>query len=178
MKLEWLGKHRNFIEGLIQYTNVYSQIYNLQGFHNTSVPCSVAQIQVLEYILENEDKNEKMAEVADRLGVSSSAFSKNVKKMTEKKLLEKYRSNTNRKDIIIKVSPLGKQVYDEYVKSLYEKRFRHTFELLDKIPSQYIDIVSEVLRFNAESINEQIKEYQGSNQVTEETPIQLIRIDD
>ena len=99
MQLEWLGKYRAFIESLIFYVNIYGQVYTSQGFHDTSVPCSVAQIQVLEYILENEEKNQKMAEVANRLGISPSAFSKNVKKMEEKGLLERYRSVNNHQSL-------------------------------------------------------------------------------
>lgn len=88
MNLIWLGKYRSFFENLSLYTNVYGQAYTIQGFHGTSVPCSLAQIQVLEYILENEEENQKMSEVARRLGLSPSAFSKNVKKMMDKQLLE------------------------------------------------------------------------------------------
>ena len=38
----------------------------------------------MECILENEDNNLKMAEIASNLGVTPSSFLKNIKKMTEK----------------------------------------------------------------------------------------------
>ena len=60
MNLIWLGKYRSFFENLSLYTNVYGQAYTIQGFHGTSVPCSLAQIQVLEYILENEEENQQI----------------------------------------------------------------------------------------------------------------------
>lgn len=158
MNTKWLGKHRDFIGCLIKYANNYGQAYNVLGFHKTSVPCTLAQIQVIEYTIENEEKNQKMHEVAKRLGISTSAFSKNVKKMVEKGLLEKYKAIDNKKEIIVKASPLGRQVYEEYVTALYERRFKHTFELLDKVPEEYLNIVAEVLDFNAESIAEQMSE--------------------
>lgn len=158
MNTKWLGKHRDFIGCLIKYANNYGQAYNVLGFHNTTVPCTLAQIQVIEYIIENEEKNQKMQEIAKRLGVSTSAFSKNVKKMVEKGLLEKYKAIDNKKEIIVKASPLGHKVYEEYVTSLYERRFKHTFELLDKVPEEYLDLVAEALNFNAESIAEQMNE--------------------
>ena len=160
MDLIWLGKYRSFFENLFFYTNVYGQAYTLQGFHDTSVPCSLAQIQVLEYILENEEKNQKMSEVAKRLGISPSAFSKNVKKMMEKKLLEKYRCANNQKDIIIKASPLGRKVYQEYVSSLWKRRFERTFAMLDEIPEKYVAKFAEILKFNAEAMLEQMIERQ------------------
>ncbi len=97
-----------------------------------------------------------MAEVAKRLGISPSAFSKNVKKMTEKGFLEKYQSTTNHKDIIIKVSPLGRKIYGEYVNSLLELRFQKTFEMLDEIPREYVDRFGEILKYNAGSMIRQL----------------------
>lgn len=177
MQLEWLGKYRTFIESLIFYVNIYGQVYTSQGFHDTSVPCSVAQIQVLEYILENEEKNQKMAEVAKRLGISPSAFSKNVKKMVDKGLLDRYRSVNNKKDIIIKASPLGRKVYQEYVDSLWERRFKKTFEILDEIPEEYVEKFTEILKYNAESLIAQMNEHQHSiGEDQEEEPAELVKI--
>ncbi len=177
MQLEWLGKYRTFIESLIFYVNIYGQVYTSQGFHDTSVPCSVAQIQVLEYILENEEKNQKMAEVANRLGISPSAFSKNVKKMEEKGLLDRYHSVNNKKDVIIKASPLGRKVYQEYVDSLWERRFKKTFEILDEIPEVYIQKFTEMLNYNAESLISQMNEHQRISDKREaKQPAELVRI--
>lgn len=177
MQLEWLGKYRAFIESLIFYVNIYGQVYTSQGFHDTSVPCSVAQIQVLEYILENEEKNQKMAEVANRLGISPSAFSKNVKKMEGKGLLERYHSVNNKKDIIIKASPLGRQVYQEYVDSLWERRFKKSFEILDEVPEEYIKKFTEMLNYNAESLIAQMNERQRVLKKKETgEPAELVRI--
>lgn len=179
MKLEWLGKYRNFFENLYYYTNTYGQVYTLSDFHQTSVPCSLAQIQILEYILENEEQNQKMAQVAQRLGVSPATFSKNVKKMVEKKLLEKYKSTTNKKEIIVKASSLGRQVYDEYVAALMEMRFRDTFAILDQIPAEYIDKLASVFKLNADSMNHQLKLMQERKQAAENPTeaVELIKID-
>ena len=177
MQLEWLGKYRNFFENLFLYTNIYGQIYTLQGFYRTSVPCSLAQIQVLEYILENEEKNQKMAEIAKRLGISASAFSKNVKKMTEKGLLEKYQSTTNHKDIIIKVSPLGRNIYKEYVTALLELCFQKTLEILDEIPQQSIDRFADILKLNADSMIAQLRQHQEeTDKTTKNTTMELVKI--
>lgn len=176
MNTKWLGKHRDFIGCLIKYANNYAQAYSIMNFHKTSVPCSLAQIQVIEYIIENEEKNQKMVEVAKRLGVSASAFSKNIKKLVEKGLLEKYKTTENKKEIIVKASPLGHQVYEEYVSLLYERRFRHTFELLDTVPQNYLDIVAEALNFNAESIAEQINESRNNEQIEKQSSKKLIKI--
>ncbi|RGX33215.1 MarR family transcriptional regulator [Enterocloster asparagiformis] len=178
MNLIWLGKYKSFFENLSLYTNVYEQAYTVQGIHGTSVPCSLAQIQVLEYILENEEENQKMSEVARRLGLSPSAFSKNIKKMMDKQLLEKYRCSNNRKDIILKASPLGRKVYQEYMNSLWKRQFEKTFAMLDQIPEEYIARFAEILKFNAEAMLVQMDELQNRPAPdTEKKAVTLVKIE-
>lgn len=177
MKLEWLGKYRDFFESLYHYTNTYGQIYSVQGFHHTSVSCSLAELQILEYILENEEKNQKMSEVAERLGVSPATFSKNVKKMVQKNLLEKYKSTANKKEIIVKTSLLGKKVYKEYVTGLLEIRFKETFEILDTIPETYIDAISKIFKLHADSMMKQLQKNKNPKETPNSSSVKLIKVD-
>ncbi len=150
MKLEWMGKYRDFVEKLVRYGNSYAQAYKVESNYTDEIPYSAAQLQVMEYILENEEKNQNMAEIAGRLGITPSAFSKNVKKMVEKGLLEKYHTSINKKDVIIKVSPMGRQVYQKYTEFAYQRLYKELFEILDTIPEEYVSKFSKVLELSAE----------------------------
>ena len=81
MQLEWMGQYRELMEKLIQYGNAYAQNYNREVDLGEGVRFTPAQLQALEYILENEDGCQNMAQIAARLGISPSSFSKNVAKM-------------------------------------------------------------------------------------------------
>ncbi|WP_338542898.1 MarR family winged helix-turn-helix transcriptional regulator [Paenibacillus tundrae] len=133
MKLEWMGNHRALVEKIIKYGNAYSNTYKLQRSYGTDVMFSASQIQTLEYILEAEDKEEKMSEMALRLGVSRSTFSKNVKNLKEKGLLEKYHLSGNRKDIYVKPSTKGREVYAEYTEFVRKLCFDEIFQYADHI---------------------------------------------
>ncbi|WP_413376797.1 MarR family transcriptional regulator [Alkalihalobacillus sp. 1P02AB] len=134
MKLEWMGNHRALIEKIIKYGNAYSNTYKRQFAYGTDVLLSASQVQTLEYIIEAEDKDEKMSEMAERLGVSRSAFSKNAKNLTEKGLLEKYHLSGNRKDIYIKPSTKGYEVYQQYTEFVRQECFDEMFWIADQIP--------------------------------------------
>lgn len=133
MILDWMGNHRALIEKIIKYGNAYSNTYKLQRSYGTDVMFSAAQIQTLEYILEAEDQDEKMSEMAARLGVSRSTFSKNVKNLMEKGLLEKYHLSGNRKDIYVKPSAKGREVYANYTAFVRELCFDEVFKYADTI---------------------------------------------
>ncbi len=163
MSLEWMGKYRVFVEKLVKFGNSYADSYKKEYAYNTAFLFSAAQIQVLEYLLENEDKNQNMLEIAKRLGISKSAFSKHVKKMVEKGLLEKYHTSDNKKNIIIKVSTSGKEVYRQYVQFAYEKSFKKIFSLLAEIPEQYVEKMEAILDISARATTEKTKQKKEVN---------------
>ena len=79
MKLEWMGEYRDIVEQLIKYCNVYAAVYKKEEFMGTDIQISYAQIQIIEYLLENEELHLNMKQLAAKLGITTSNFSKLVK---------------------------------------------------------------------------------------------------
>lgn len=143
MELKWMKNHRDLVEKFIKYGNAYAKAYEKQIEYGTPIKLSAAQIQTLEYILENENQN--MSEIAKRLGVSKSTFSRNVNKLMERNLLEKYKSNTNQKDIYVHVSDYGKEIYEAYSKYIYNIWFEDIFQIANQIPEEYMITFKELI---------------------------------
>ena len=150
LKLEWMAKHRLFVEKIIKYGNAYAAMYNKQLSYHTDILFSAAQIQVIEYVLENE--NQKMIEIARRLGITRGAFSKNVKKLLDKGLLGKFQQPGNQKDIYLRVTPAGEAVYAQYSKYIYESCFKEMFEQAEQIPPHYTKLLTDMFDYFAERI--------------------------
>ena len=151
MQLEWMGQYRDLMEKLIQYGNAYAQNYNREMDLGNGVRFTPAQLQALEYILENEEQNQNMAQIAARLGITPSSFSKNVAKMVEKGFLEKYHASNNRKDVIIRVSPAGREAYGRYIQTLLPI-FQQLSVLWGQIPTEgmgaFLDALELLSRYN------------------------------
>lgn len=150
MKLEWMAKHRRLVEKMIKYGNAYAHLCNKQMDYHAGVELSAAQIQVIEYVLENEA--EKMSDIAKRLGVTRSAFSKNVQKLEAKQLLEKFQRQHNQKDIFLRVTPQGEAAYERYAAFIYEQCFKDLFAVVEPVPQECIDRLTEMLDLFAERI--------------------------
>lgn len=152
LELKWMSKHRSLVEQLIKYGNTYANTYRLQRDYGIGVNLSASQIQTLEYILENEERGEKMTQMAKRLGVTTSTFSKNTKKLMEKELLEKYQYTDNKKDIYIKVTDKGRKIYLEYSKYINENCFSEIFKIADTLSNEEIKKFEKILGIFSETL--------------------------
>ena len=145
MKLEWLGDHRDLVEALIHYCNIYAAAYKVEKMEYGAVRYSYAQIQVLEYLLENEERAENMSAIAARLGITRSHFTKIVNRLVQKGLLDKSPMPGNRKAMRLTVNALGRELYRAYAEEILRWHFSPMFRELDRVPKEYYPILRAAL---------------------------------
>ena len=61
----------------------------------------------MEYLLENEERRDNMTAIAKRLGITRSNFTKIVKRLEEKGLVEKRYLSGNRKSMTVTVRKIS-----------------------------------------------------------------------
>lgn len=139
MNIEWMGKYRKLVEMIIRFGNIYARTSRGEHNYNTPITFSASQIQIVEYLLENDNQLNNMVSIAEHLGISKSALSKQTQKMVEKGLLERYHTINNQKNIIVKVSDYGREIYKLYADYTYQVAFKKMFEILDEVPDEYLN---------------------------------------
>ena len=150
MSVEWMEQNRELFEKIIKCGNIYANNHHKVVNLGINMDVSLSQIQVLEYVLEFE--NQKMSDVAKRLGVTKSALSQIAKRLEEKGWLEKYRCNNNKKEIFLKVTSQGKNVYNTYYKALNEFFFKDILDINKQIPKKYRDIIIKMFDIMADKL--------------------------
>lgn len=145
MKLDWMGEYREVVEALVHYCNIYAAAYKKEHMNFQGIRFSYAQIQVLEYLLENEEKQQNMSTIANRLGIIRSNFTKIVSRLVEKGLLEKSYMPGSRKAMLIKVTDTGRALYEAYSKNILDRHFSRMFAKLEEIPREYYPLISDAL---------------------------------
>lgn len=150
MKLEWMGEYRDIVEALIHYCNIYAGVYRIEKMHYGEITYSYSQIQVLEYLLENEERGENMSAIAARLGITRSNFTKIINRLVQKGLVEKSKMPGSRRDISVCVNNLGRALYEEYAKGVLKRHFEPMFKSLEKLSPEsrvYVrDALSDAMR--------------------------------
>ncbi len=143
MKLKWMRQYRQIIGDFYRSANGYSQICKTEIFGDT-VKFSPYEVQIMEHIMEHADDHKNMKWYAEHLGLSQATYSKYVKKLVDKGLIEKYHTTGNKKNIILKVSELGMEEYQEYAKIAEETWFDELFDILDQATPSELELIEKM----------------------------------
>lgn len=73
------GKKPCFCRKVYKICEYICAVYKKEALYGTDIPISFEQVQVLEYLLENEQLNQNMSMIASRLGITPSNFTANCK---------------------------------------------------------------------------------------------------
>ncbi len=146
MKLDWMGEYREVVEALIHYCNIYAGVYRTEKLSYQGISYSYAQIQVLEYLLENEERRENMSRIASRLGITRSNFTKIVQRLQAKGLVDKAPMPGSRREINLTVNELGRALYEDYAREILRWHFAPMFRSLSELSPEDRDRVRDALQ--------------------------------
>ena len=144
---DWMGRYRMLVQLLTQNANQSVGFAKASAKRQTPNGTSCPQEwQVLEYIIEHEDDEENMRQIADMLGIPKSSLTKYTKHLCELGFLRRYHTGDNRKNIILRATDEGKAHYDYVAEHMMRPLFDKFFAELDGIPQEYLDQFVEALR--------------------------------
>ena len=168
-----MGRHRNSIEAIIKMCNAYTAISYMPVISTGELELSPNEIQVLEYLLENEERRDNMSVIAERLQYSKSAFSKLVKQLVSKKLLNRFHEANNSKNVIIRPSEFGRKIYKEYSEAA-ALRWKPILDNMDKLSEKDEESMIGVITAFTDLCKGQVEKYNQK----ELEEIDLIKIDE
>ena len=145
MTLDWLGKYREFVGEIYRSANAYSSVCKTETLGD-NIRFTAYEVQIMEYIMEYEDEYHNMTWHARKMGLSTSTYSKYVNKLVKKGLLEKYRTSGNKKNIVLRVSDVGKEEYRKYSEHAEKTWFYELFQKLDEVPKEHLDTFTEIIK--------------------------------
>ena len=113
MNTEWMGRYRPLVAELVRHTNIVQRALGIKSEIGEGISLSVQEWQVFEYIIEHADDDAHMNLISDRLGIPQSSFSKMIKTLCGCGLVDKYQMINNKKNIILRPSERGREIYEK-----------------------------------------------------------------
>lgn len=163
--MEWAGRYHALVEEIIFMANGYSGIRSREIFQ-TDPPCSPEQIQVLQYLLAHEEEQQNMKSIADMLGMTKSAFTKLIAGLEGNGLIDKYHTQSNRKNIVLRVSEEGRALYDQYVELYGRRIFGSFFDMGNGLSDKALERVTAMIH----ELNQNYS-FQKANEVSLKEPL-------
>lgn len=159
MELSWMGRYRTLIMAIVRNRNLYARAVNAKTETvGGKVSLTIQEWGVLEYAIENEDRDESMVCVSERLGLAQSSFSKLIHNLCATGLVAKYQMVGNKKNIIVRATELGKKFYLDHSSQLEETIFSGFFKELEGLSDEDIAHVERAIaQLDAGLCAEQIK---------------------
>ena len=150
MNTQWMGRYRPLIAALVQHANINLRMARQRGSIGGGISLTSVEWQVLEAIIESQGDMPSMIGIAGKLGIPQSTFSRTVKMLCDLKLVEKYQTASNRKNIILVPTAIAIDLYKEKADGASFSHFQEFFSNLDTLSNEDLEtVVSALERFNA-----------------------------
>ena len=122
---------------------------NALGINNFSSELSETEFKLISLVAEAQENNYdiKLSEISEKLNVTRSAITQVTNKLVEKKYIEKYTLETNKKEIYLKI---GKKAIEQYnivmskITTFFERLFKEIGrEGIENI-ERYIEVAKKI----------------------------------
>ena len=144
-----MGRYRPLVAALVRHSNITSRAQNVDIGERVCI--SPVVWQVLEYLIEHEGEADCMNRISETLGIPQSSFSKIARQLTDLGLVERFRTASNRKNIILRPTEKAHRLYDSFSHTIFEHSFRPFFETLDAVDDEALACFTAALnRLNSQ----------------------------
>ena len=143
METAWMGRYRELVAALVQHSNITSRTQIMEIGEGVCINADAWQ--VLEYLIEHEEEADCMNRVSEALGIPQSSFSKTARQLTSLGLVERYRTASNRKNVILRPSEKARRLYRSFSRTIFEQDFRPFFEALDDLDEASLAQLTDAL---------------------------------
>lgn len=140
-----MGRYRELVRALVYYSNSSNRgvIERRRGGEGN---LTQHEYQVLEYICEFESENRIMSHISRDLGIAQSNITKAAKTLLEKGCAERFRLGGNRKNVVLKPTPAGKELYKKMSSEQISPAFLTFFHLLDGLTQEQLEVFENAVR--------------------------------
>ena len=145
MGSEWMGRYRPLVAALVLHSNIVNRAANERMEIGCGIRLTPQEWQTLEFIVEHDDSFFSMIEIARQLGIPQSSFSRTVKVLHDQTLIAKYQVAGNRKNIILRPTEKGLQIYNNRMEDPIREDFRQFFKELEPLSDEDLQLITKAL---------------------------------
>ena len=140
-----MGRYRALIAALVLHSNVVHRGLAEKVDIGDGILLLPQEWQTLEYIIEHRDRNFSMSDASRSLGIPPSSFSRFVKTLNSRALVERYQMVGNRKNVILRPTDYALELYKRRDSDSIRAMFHEFFRDLDGISDEDLALFTGAL---------------------------------
>ena len=145
MDIKWMGRYRPFVAALVKHSNTVSRGSSVKIDFGSDIKLNSVEWQILEYFYEHGEVTHAMIQVSESLGIAQSSFSKCTNTLWQYGLVEKYHLADNKKNVIVRITEKGTDLYEAYFPSVQAAGWEEFFEDLAPLSDEELEILTRAL---------------------------------
>ena len=155
MKLTWFGRYRDITAAMIRFSNCSDRMNRTLTQITDGVIIDCLTWQLLETVIEFEEDNPIMADLALRLGSTPGTLSKKAQRLVKLGLVERYHIEGNKKNVILKPTSRGLDIYSNHCTQHVQPAFQSFFDSLSMLDDTQLEKFTEIINKFNDSLCEQ-----------------------
>ena len=145
MDTVWMGRYRALVSALVFHSNVVHRGLNEKTDIGDGIMLAPQEWQTLEYVIEHRDSHFSMADASRALGIPPSSFSRIVKALCSRDLIERFQVMHNKKTVILRPSPYALHLYSQLDDSNSQAMFKDFFRDLESLSDEDLEVFTHAL---------------------------------
>ncbi len=145
METNWMGRYRPLIAAIYFHSNNNARNMHIRVPMLGGIALNSQEWQTLEYLLEHESEDSNMRQISENLGIPQSSLSKAVKTLSVHGLVKRYHLGKNKKNIILRTTPLARELYNNFVPQMMDHGMGDFFEKLKDIDDDTLKTLTDAI---------------------------------
>ena len=142
MSAEINNRYTPLIKSIMRHTNIVNSVMNNSITLRNDVVLPVQEWMVVELIVEQQEEYNSMVELSRMIGLPPSTFFRKVSHLQKIHLVDKYRVQGNKKNIILRPTELARSIYEEQTPILRNGVWDAFYKELEPLSDSDINIIT------------------------------------
>lgn len=156
MDIDWAGRYMQIVDALVLHSNCVMRNQSKKLDRGGGILLSQHEWQVFSFLVQHEKDDINMGQVSYALAIPKSTLTKISKVLFDHDLIEKYQFVDNKKDIILKPTEKGRELYVNYSWECSQKYFQPLFDGLASLSDEDLAVcVNAINVFSQKMLGDQ-----------------------
>lgn len=152
MNIDWAGRYMQMVDALVLHSNCVMRNQSKKLDRGNGIYLSQHEWQVFSFLVQHEREDINMVQVSYALAIPKSSLTKITKVLVEHNLVEKYQFIGNKKDIILKPTKMGKELYVKYSWQCSQEYFQPLFDGLASLSDEELAVCANAINVFSQSM--------------------------